>query len=366
MEGLSFEIRDAAGVFETNVVAHGGAAADLCWNDISRAWFVLDDDNPALALARKPGAKAIVRLNGVEEFRGRIGSTPGVGPVGQATVNVEGDMRKLWQWLGWPNPSSAISAQTSEYDRRTGPVETVVKNALAANFARLGVPWVVAPSLGRGPTVTADLRMDYLADVLMPHVRAQRWSLEVTYPGDVPTVDIRLPETVAGVLDPSSGRLDQFNITPVAPSATRVVIGGEGAKDTRRFDLLIDTARESAWDDIIEVFADAPSVKDGEDLKPAGQAVLDEGAPGARLAMEITEQPGFAYRSTYRLGDLVNATVAGVTATEVISRVSVADNDRDGVTVTPSVGEIVEDDEIERLGKQLARLDRRARKQARR
>lgn len=370
MDGLSFVIRDKTGVFERLVVDHRGAEADLMWNATSWANFILDDDHRALDAILTNGARCDVRLNGVEEFRGRISATPGAGPYGHVNVYVQSDMRKLDDWLGWQLPTATLTTTAStisaSHRRYTGPLETVVKKAMSENFTRLGVPWVVAASLGRGPATSVDFRMDKLSDKLYPLLKSARWQLSVTYnSAGIPTFDIRLPETVAGVLDASSGRMDRYDYSRRAPAATRVVVGGAGEDATRLFALVVDSAREADWNDIVEVFADQNSLKSGDDFTATASETLAEGAPSTNVSMEITEQPGFTYRDTYKLGDLVNIRVGRLTAVEVITKVHVKDDPESGVTITPSVGDLART-EVERLGQQMTRLNRLARKHSRR
>lgn len=365
MDGLSFVIRDRTNAFEKHVVAHRGAEADLLWNNASTAFFVLDDDDPLLEPIVTPGAKADVLFRGVEEFRGRVTATPGAGPNGHTTCYVTDFRRKLDEWQGWQKPGAAITAQDVEHRRYTGPLETIIKTAVAENVARLGRNWVMATNQGRGPTKTIDFRMDFLGDLLWPPLRETTYGLILTYPGNIPTLDLRNPETIGGILDPSTGRVDKIDYSRRAPSATRATIGGPGEGTARKFDVVVDAAREALWDDITEVFINSSRREATDDLKPDGQAALDAGAPSTSLALELTEQDGFRYREHYELGDLLPAVVGGIQSTEVIQRVHLKDDPDNGITITPSIGDIVRK-EIDLLTRQLARLQATVRTQGRR
>lgn len=366
MQGLSFVIRDRNNAFERHVVAHRGAEADLLWNNASTAFFVLDDSDPVLPAIVADGARADVRFNDVEEFRGRITATPGAGPNGHTTCYVTDFRSKISQWTGWPIPSAPIDEQTVEHRRYTGPLETIVKTAIGENVARLGTGWAMATDQGRGPTtLTIDFRMDYLADLLLPPLRDAKLGLILTYPDGIPTLDLRSPNTVPGLLDASSGRIDGVEYSRRAHSATRAVIGGRGEGVERKFQVVIDAAREASWADVTEVFVNATRREETDDLSPDGQAVIDAGAPTTSIAMTLTEQPSFKYRTTYELGDLVNARVGEIESTEVIQRVLVKDDPDTGITVTPSIGDIVLS-EIQQLTRQLARLQATVRTQGRR
>jgi hypothetical protein len=128
--------------------------------------------------------------------------------------------------------------------------------------------------------------------------------------------------------------------------------------------VVIDTAREADWADITEAFVNASRREEGDDLTPDGQAALDAGAPSTSIAMTLTEQPSFQYRKSYQLGDLVNTKVGELQSTEVIQRVLIKDEPNNGVTITPSIGDVVRN-EIHQLTRQLARLQATVRSQGR-
>lgn len=364
MDGLSFVVRDKADVFQRHVVAHRGAEAELVWNGPSNAFFVLDDDDSALPAILAEGARCDVLFNGVEEFRGKVGATPGAGPFGHVTVYVEDHRRKLNEWQGWPTPAAAFSAQ-GEHRSYTGNLETVVKTAISENVSRLGVGWVVATSANRGPASKINFRFDFLGDLLWQPLKDARLGLVLSYPGGVPTVDLRSPDTVGGVLDVSSGRIDAYDFSRRPPAATRVLVGGRGEGADREIEQLIDTVREADWGDVIEAWVDARNNDPGADLTPEGQLVLDEGAARTAVSMELTEQPGFKLHSTYEVGDVVPVRIGDLESTEVITKVLIKDDPDSGVTVTPTVGEAVMD-EVGLLAEQVSRLQRRARTQGRR
>lgn len=365
MDGLSFVINDKVDGFGRHVVAHRNAEATLVWNDVPRAFFVLDDDDPALVDILANGARCAVLFNGLEEFRGRVSATPGAGPEGHVTVYVEGDFCRLRDLPAWPKPTSALSSQTDEYARYSGPSETVVKAAVAANVGRLAGSWVVNSSSGRGADVAVEVRMNPLGDKVLPLLKVDRLGLTITYPGGTPTVDVRSPETVGGVLDLSSGRIDTFDFSRLAPTATRATVGGPGEGTARTFVQVVDFDLENEWGIVLEIFVDARSADTTDDMEAAGWAALAEGAPKTSVSMEITEQPGFTYHQTYELGDIVPVKIGDIEATEVITSITIKDTPDQGVTVTPVIGDVVRD-EIARLSNQLARLQARTRTLGRR
>lgn len=365
MDGLSFAILDKNNAYRCLVGAHRGAEATVVNNGSSQSMFVLDDDDHALADIITPGARARVLFRGVEEFRGRISATPGAGPAGYVNTYIQDDRRKLHDWLGWQKPTAPLNAQTDEYRVYAGPTETVVKTAIAEATNRLPQPWTIRPSLGRGlPAQRVELRQHPLDDKLIPLLTAARLGLRLTYPAGITTLDVRSPNTVTGLLDPKTGHFDAYDYARRAPAATRAIIGGKGDGVARVFTQVIDTALEAEWGDVIEIFVDARNAETLAELETAGWAALAEGRPSTTVSMEITEQPGFEYHSTYEVGDLVKINV-GIEATEVITQVKISDDPDNGVTVTPQVGDLALD-QIARLTNQLSRLQVRTRDLGRR
>lgn len=360
---LTFAIYDKAGTFKRQF-SGVEATLDLAGNVIPTATFVLDDDDPALPAVVANGARAAVMFRGVERCRGLIRETPGTGPEGRVTAHVVGDLRKLWQWQGRPVPSAAVGAQTQAYRTYTGPAETVFKNALAENFARLGVPWTVAPSLGRGSTTRAELRFHPLADKVLDALTANDLVVTLSYVGGGVVVDVREARTVPGVFTVASGVPDEFTFARKAPSATRIIVGGRGEGVEREFVEVRDTALEADWNDIIEGFVDARNTDEGSDITIDGQEALAEGRPTSGLTTTLNETDRFRYGTTYTEGDLVRVRVGPIDHVQPVS-VSITETAEDGLVVTPHIGDI-EDDTDAVLARQVARLARGVRDTGRR
>jgi hypothetical protein len=365
VDGLRFVIYNKAGVFQREL-SGVDASADLVPNAIKTASFTIDDDHPALPAITAKGARCGVWFRGAERLRGRIGSTPGDGPDGQVTANIESDHRKLWDWHGRQVPGAALDAQTSEYRVYTGPAETVVKNALTENFTRLGVPWTVAPTLGRGAASRAEFRMHPLADKLIPILDTAGLILTLAYDGGNVVVDVRQPITVPGVLTLETGIPDAYGFDITAPTVTRVVVGGRGEGVEREYVQVIDPARESDWGDIIEGFTDARNTEEGADLTIDGHATLAEGAARVSVSTDLVETDRFRYGTTYTEGDLVHVRVGPVDVTQRVS-VAITETADNGVVVTPRIGEVEDSQDVEvQLAAQIERLARGIRDQGRR
>ena len=366
-DGLKFVIYTKGNVFRRQLVGME-ANAELAANVIPTAEFTIDDDHPAVADITEKGARCAVWFRGVERFRGRLKEKKGDGPDGQITAQVQGDLRKFWEWLGWPVPTQPLSNQSgAEYRVLTGKSETVVKTALAETFTRLGVPWSVAATHGWGSTTRAELRMHPLGDKLMPLLDADRLVTVLSYPTDSTVrVDVRQPGTVPGILTIDSGVPDGYQFSMEPPTATRVIVGGRGEGTARQFKSVVDATREADWGDIIEVFKDARNTDAGADITVDGREALAEGAPRVSVSTDLVETDRFMYGTTYVEGDLVHVRVGPVDSIEQIS-VSITESESTGVVVTPHIGELdVSTDTNAALAAAVAKLARGVRDSGRR
>ncbi len=360
-DGLKFVIYDKTSAFRRDLTGLH-SSADLLVNGISTAQFVLDDDHFAVADVVAEGARCGVWFRGAERFRGRISSIAGEGPKGTITATVEDDMRRLWTTQGWPVPSAPLNAQTSEYRVYTGPSETVFKTAVSENaVARLGRPWVLATSAGRGSAARAELRFHPLGDKLVPLLDADGLIIMMTHDedSDVVTIDVRAGVVRPGVLTPQSGVIDSYKYRMTAATGTRITVGGRGEGVDRELVRVIDTARESATGEVDEIWADARNTEAGTDLTVDGAESLAEAAARVGISAELVETDKFRLWSTHDPGDFVHVRIGAVDSVEQIRGVSITDSPSDGVVVTPHIGEVdaSADDDIE-LARSVARLAR--------
>lgn len=350
------------------------ASAVLVPNGISTAEFTLDDDDEALADIATPGARCAVRFRKQERFRGRINELPGSGPIGSVQVGVEGDMRKFWDIYGWPNPTAALNAQDVAYRNYSGRTETIFKTALQENLVtRLGFPWTIAPTLGRGSLVSASspiaVRFHPLADKVLDPLTADELIVVLSYDEDTGavTVDVRTAATVMGTLTVESAVADTFAFNTSAPTATRCIVGGRGEGELREFKQHIDAVREADWGDIIETFVDARNSDEGSDILPDAIAAVADGAPIAGIKVDVVETDRFRYGTTFVEGDFVNVRIGPVESREQITSVEISEDADDGVVVTPHIGsaDVDSDPDVE-LAASVAALARGQRDQGRR
>ena len=209
------------------------------FNGIGDAVITVATTNAKLPLLRERGARVVIENEfGDHLVGGKIRAKSGKGPTldGSMTFTVVDDYRLLSRVLGWPVPTAALTAQTSEYHTLSGPAETVLKAAVQANaVTRLGEPVTVAPDLGRGDSITAAFRFHPLADQLFPAVETAGLGVTVRQVGNRLVVDCFEPQLHPRTLTEAGGIVTEWDWTEAEAEATDVVVGGKGEGVARKF-----------------------------------------------------------------------------------------------------------------------------------
>lgn len=331
----AFLVHDNAHAFR-GTVTPAEFTTRLLFNDASVCRFKIADDNAMLAKLVPGESRVEFRFNGKTRMEGPVVERSGTGPRGSVMVTALDDFGALDEILGWPNPSAGLDGQTDEYARYSGPLETVVKAPIAANAARLGLPWDVAPDLGRGDATSVDLRFHTLYDKLVPLLKAQKRTLTVRRTGDRFSVDLRDGKTFPRPLTIASGLINSYKWGQKRATRTRAVAGGQGVGTARSFAQYVDSELE-ARQGISEVFRDSRATEDPSYLPGQAKASIEEGRPTASVAVDLVESSWFRY-GVYDIGDLVSIDLGFLQISDVVSEVEITQTVRDGLKVTPKVG----------------------------
>jgi len=300
---------------------------------------------PRLSLLHERGTRVRILDEGEPIMTGLIIKRSGNGPVNPTTgFTVSSDVRVLHDLLAWPIPTASLTAQTVEYRTLTGPLETVIKTVMAENATRLSYPLTVAPTLGRGPTVTVQWRFHSIFERLKALLEQHNAMIDVLMDETgVLRAEYRPGVTVKKPFDILSGTLSSWEWEDQPPTVTRVVVGGQGEGAARKFVQVIDTARETLWGTKIEHFVDARDVEGTADqpLIDRGWEYLAEGKEKTAVNLGLVSTRERPYGSDYRVGDIVTvhtgdshaaiqAPLSGVTITQ----------DQNGRRVEPGIDTI--------------------------
>ena len=341
-------------------------------NGVSSLTFAVDNDTPYAQELSSPGTRlelfddgAFVQALRVPEY---VIDLPRA--TGQVTVKAVGFDDLLDRLTGYPEPTKTIASGTvgtfaNDYDTRGGakPFETAAKGIIADAAARLGEPVTVVASQGRGPSYSAQVRSDNLADLLYPDADKAGMVITVgpTAGHDGYLVDVVPRGSVGFVITEASGLIEKGVVRITEPKVTRVLAGGQGEKADRQFYALTSPGRESAWGVAKEKFRDARDAADTATLAKRAQESMDEGAASYTVSLSLREAEGFRWRDGYEVGDAVQIRIGDLLITDWIRRVEWSWSKNDGFTARPIIGDAAGDplQEVTRSVGALVARDRR-------
>jgi len=358
--------------FECNIGNPSKLEAVIRWDQVSTLTMTLP-----LAHRRTPelmadGARLRVLFRGEHLISGPIVSEAIDSTGGKDdtyTVTVEDDFRILKEIYGWPVPASSISDQSfAEYATYTGNAETIVKEAVTENgVTRMAVPGLtVAPNLNRGSTIPGGVpfRFHSLAEQLFPAVTDAGIGVTVRQEGTALVLDVHEPAELNTKLSVKGRTLKQVSMTRTRPTASRVIIGGQGEGTTRKFRMLTDPLREAQYGMRAEAFRDARDDNADAVMDARGQETLREQGPKNGVSITLAGSGIFQYGpGGFHVGDRVPIEVTtGVTFTEVIRECSIKWASPTHADIEPSVGDITNQPE-RAMANRFANMFRRIRNQ---
>lgn len=349
-------------VDDPSLPAMSHAEAHPRHNALSDATVKVDADHHLVPLLTSAGTRCVVEYLPAEEtswmrlFSGPVKTRKGEGWPATRTFTIGDDKALLWNLLGWPKPGSPIGAQTDTHWKAAGPAETVFKQLVAANAGRYGIPVTIAPDQGRGGHMRVEIRMQPLADKILPGLdqAGLGFTVVLAEDGSSLVVDVYEKRVHTMPLSDQAGviRSESPTYSDTSPTVTDVIMGAGGQDAARYFTRYQDTARRDEWGQVIEVFRDARDVKPTLAEQPDRDTILAErametlvgGGPSASLNLELAETTHFKFGKAVLLGDVVKASVAGgPELTDTVREVVITQTTNDSVLVVPKVGEKASD-----------------------
>jgi len=265
---------------------------------------------------------------------------------GAATLTVSGidDTARLAFRLCYPDPTSPSTEQTEEsHYVATGPAETVIRNLINANAGPGALParrisgLNLGPDLGRGTTVRVEARFTNLLEQCTELAATGGVRFWIEQDNEQLVLKFSEPVTSRARFSPAMGNLLAHEWSLSAPTATRVLVAGQGDLTERQFVERADADAEDAWAERIEVFQDARDTSEDETHEQRGDAVLAEAAGRGGLSSTPVDVPGLTYAVDYNLGDIAEVDLGEITVADTIAQISI-DGSASGVRVRPIVG----------------------------
>lgn len=327
------------------------------------------------------GAGIVLSLRGNRYFSG-----PCIGwsyeatkddPRGTISFTGLSDSVVLQDRIIYPDPTNPdMESQALSHDVRKGNVETLMHEYVShhagpkAASARKVKNLILGVDGGRGPYLTRRERFTRL-DVLLQELgdaynigwyikqRGKNLSFETWSVKDYSSA-IRL--------EVENNRLSSEEVNFNAPSATRVLVAGQGELVDRMLLEVSNTesiASETRWGRRIERFLDQRQSSEKKDLIDAGNEVLmAEGSPFLTVRGVPSDENDMRFGEHWNLGDKVTVVLDGVEYKDVVTGVAFFVNS-EGVVPAIRLGRGEGDnDAISRLEGRVSNLERNSESQA--
>lgn len=328
-------------------------------NAVSLAEVTIPLDRPRVNDAMADGARMVIDVPGMETFSGKIIQRSGRGFVDRSvTLTVESDFRLFKRLLGWPVPNQPIASQGVAYRKYTGSAEKILKDAVREAVTRTGELVTVAPNLNRGATIAGGIQFRFhpLADRLFPAIEQAGLSVSVVQDGENGlVVDVREPIVVRKPFSAEAGNLIDWDWSSSNPTATSVVVGGQGEGELRTLKERKLPALIAQYGDHVEAFVDARDSDDPVELEARMDEMLAEGAPKNGLALTLANTKSALYGTHYRVGDKVTVQAGTMDITDTLQSAKFSWTRDNGLVVTPEVGERTDDPDLQ-LAKKVRKL----------
>lgn len=299
-------------------------------------------------------ARAIIYYKDQPVMSGWLRTTQIQGYPKQLTLTVKDDKAFLWNMLGWPIPTNAITAQSSTHYKVTAVAETAIKQIITAN-ASVRFPYLhVIPTSGRGASISIKSRFALISEFL-PLIEPN--GIFAIQNGSAIDVDFYVPSVYPESVKEASGILTIDSYSNSRPTLSRVVVGDQGQKTSRGFKQVIATATETAYTEVLESFVDARDTNDNTEITDRANEALTEGAAKAGLSVTLVEVGDFAFgEAGFDLGDYVPIELSdGNIVTEQITEVVISSTPDTGLVVTPKIGDTATDP-VQKLVKTIQKM----------
>ena len=256
----------------------------------------------------------------------------------------------LQERLAYPTPGTDdVTAQVTAYDERSGSAESVLKQyvnvnmAASAPVARQVANLTIEANANRGGTVTGRARFDQLQELFYDLAQLGGIGYQIKQEGDELEFQCYLPTDRSATIrmDMDNQKLSSAQYSYGSAKVTRVIVGGQGEDEWRRFVESSSEQSEDAedtWGRRIEVFKDNRNSRDSDILDQAGQELLvDQGKTIVEMSVTPSDDINMRFGVDWYLGDKVTIVVQEIEAQAVVTEIGLAIAE-DGVRIGATVG----------------------------
>jgi hypothetical protein len=330
-----------------------GFTAVLRFNAPGTWTLTLPADHVLVDALRSPGAGLLVNgpdfsFSGPTREAKRSQSTED--PAGTWTISGVTDDSIFGERLAYPTPTTAdVTAQTSDYDVRSGTASTLLYEFVDANLGpsapvgRKVDGLLLADDDNLGSEITASARFENLGKLLTRLAAIDGLGFALTQDGNNLVFSVFEPTDRSAYVrfDIDNKLLTKSEYTYTAPTATRAIVAGQGAGVDRTFvEVVTDdsTTAETVWSRRIEVFKDSRSTADSAELAQVGtEELVDKGKTLEAVSVSPSDDVTMAFGTDWFLGDKVSVVVGEESIVQIVTEVGFKISE-DGVRVGATVG----------------------------
>jgi hypothetical protein len=329
----------------------------------------------------QPGNRAVVIVDGevfaagpIERPGGYAWDVGGEEEPGTITINFAGDLSSIAGRLTYPDPDFEAWEQPIAYYESTFNAEAVIRDLVIRNagiWAKTArrVPKLILGDLaGVGSPIVCKTRFEPVTDVARAlAISGGGLGFRVRQVDTDLVFTVYAPEDKSGIARFSRGlgNLISVSYNISKPTATTVIVGGDGEAETRTIVERINTSQEADWGRV-EAWVNSSSQDAGSGgLDQAGDEALASSGEEVQLATVTIDAGDVRYGKHYGLGDLVTVEVyEGVELTETVRSAHFTYSPEDGKQISILVGsqDATRDPEwlrlTQRLAGRLGRLER--------
>lgn len=276
-----------------------------------------------------PGWGVIARDDGVQ-FGGDITKIHRTNTRGIPTWELSGvsDLQILADRLTYPNPAKRENEQDVSHYRDKGQAGLVLYKLIELNAGSLALPerralGMETKFINAGSEVSVETRLKSLLETCQTLAASGNMVIEA-YPQPKGYLIVVRPPTVRAksvVFTRQGGEVLGWELTKSAPTATTVVVGGQGEGASRTLET---STRPNTWGRRIEVFKDRRDKDEAADLEKAANEELDKGESQQTLKLDFRETERLKFGVNFQIGDTVTAVLApGLQATLPVTQAKV-------------------------------------------
>lgn len=333
----------------------------VVFNGVGSFELTVPAEHPLLPALSGRGAGVRISFGG-RVVSGRVRSATvsqdAADPAGMWVVSGATDEERLQARATLPDPTVEPDAQAVAYYTDSGPFESVAKRLVDLNAGPGALPrrrtLEVAPDLGRGAVVRVSSRLKVLLEELAALAVTGGMGFHVVQEGAELVFECYEPVDRSRYvrMQVATGELSSSSWSYQAPSATEVLVLGQGVGENRTVLSVTDPAAEAAaadWDLRWEVVKDQRNTDDPGELAQAGTAILSEqGVEVNSVRLVPVDAAVMQVGRDWWLGDVVTVVSPAGAATARVTQVSVS-YDQDGLYVLAGVGDVAGTDFESRL-----------------